>query len=271
MSQEWTTQNELADRIEASRRVAEEGTQARIGGVEIEGVALTQAPRLDESDNFQRMADRLEISEQVVEKLRARGEFHLETLLVQTLDQFVALGGLDGMMIASDEGLVVAQSSAANRADILAAVGSLFENTVKRAQSEGLIESVEEMTLRGFGGEQIVVRYFPGVEKRFFLIAYSREPRSYRRVTARALKICGDLLLHARRPRPKAARPVPTAEAENTVNVAATETAAAVPPSAETQLVEAAAPLPVAPPAADPASAPTESAPPEVRIEAPQQ
>ena len=177
-------------------------SENRIGSVDLDDVFLTQAPHLEDSDDFKRMGDRLQVSEEVFASLQKRSDFHLEDLLTETLDGLVAGGNLDGMMIASDEGFVIAQSSEVDQGEILAAMGSLFESTVTRAQNESLIKSVEEMTLRGFDGEQIIVRYFPDLEREYFLVAHSAKHCAYRRDTTRALKICGELLALALRHSP---------------------------------------------------------------------
>ncbi len=166
----------------------------RISAVELEGVHLIEPPRLDESENFQNMLHRLEAGEQVVDSLRQRGQLRLDVLLTAELDRLVNQCGLTGMMIASDDGFPIAQSSAMAQSETLAAIGCLFHLTVRRTQAEGVVEKVEEMTLRGFSGEQVVVRFFTGLDQRYFLVAYAKQPCSHRRATARALKYCGDLL-----------------------------------------------------------------------------
>lgn len=186
---------------------------SRVGGVEIENVALTQAPQLDNSSDFRQMTERLVVSQVVVESMQARGDLRLDEMLTEMLDQLVAEGKVDGLMIGSEEGFVVAQSARMQQPEVLAAIGALFEQTVRRVQQERIVESMEEMVLRGFSGEQVVMRYFPGMEKRFFLVSLAKEPCAYRRVTTRALKRCGDLLARALglRParRPAVAVPAP--------------------------------------------------------------
>ena len=165
----------------------------RLGWVDLEKVALPATPQLAESDAYRQMRDKLDSSEAVVREHEARGAIHLEAQLTAILDALVTSGGMDALMIGSDDGLLVAQSSSASKGEILAAISSLFEQTVSRAQREGLVSRVEEMTLRGFAGEQLIVRYFPGLP-RFFLIAYAARKCTYRRTTNLALRRCGDLL-----------------------------------------------------------------------------
>ncbi len=194
----------------------------RTGAVELADIALTQEPDLAGSADFQSIEGRLKQSEEIVNAIRARGDFPLGELLTQALETIVAQSGLDGMMIASEEGLAVAQSQAVGDSDILAAIGCLFDSTVRRAHAEALIESVEEMTLRGEAGEQIIVRYFPGMERRFVLVAYSRQPCAHRRATARALKQCGELLalaVHGPNPKRRARRaPKPVSVSQEELN-----------------------------------------------------
>ena len=166
----------------------------RIGGVELDDIALIQEPHLEQSTQFHEMSERLRDSEAIVEALRKRGEWPLDKLLTDALDSLVASSRLDGMMIATDEGFPVATSRCSDQGEVLAAICCLFATTVRRTQSEGLIECVEEMTLRGFGNEQIIMRFLPGLDKRYFLVAWSTKKCSHRRATATALKTCARLL-----------------------------------------------------------------------------
>lgn len=152
---------------------------------------------LDSSAGYQGIEGRLEQSQAVVDAMRARGDLPLGELLTRALEAIVSRSGLDGMMIASEDGLPVAVSHESCRSELLAAIGCLFDSTVQRAQGEGLMHAVEEMTLRGHGGEQIVVRYFTTAGRRFVLVAYSSQPCAYRRATAKALAESSDLLARA--------------------------------------------------------------------------
>jgi hypothetical protein len=169
-------------------------TATRIGSVEMDDVRLIAAPSLEESGDYRRMSDRLQVSEAVIDSLRERGDLRLDELLTQALDGLVGEGKVEGLLIGSEDGFVVAQSTRLDRGELLAVVGILFESAVRRIQEERLIDAVEEMGARGAGGEQVILRYFPGMERRFFLLAYSRQPAAYRRTTARALRICGEIL-----------------------------------------------------------------------------
>jgi predicted regulator of Ras-like GTPase activity (Roadblock/LC7/MglB family) len=190
---------EIEARLAASRQVAEAGPTARIGGVEMDEVHLIPEPHLEASGAFREMTDRIQVSAAVVDSLRKRGDPQLDRLLTATLDELVAAGQLEGLLIGSDDGLVVAQSTRLASADLLAVVGILFEATVRRLEDEKMIEAVEEMSARGVQGEQVVLRYFPGLGRRFFLLAYAREQTAYRRTTTRALRRCGELLARSAR------------------------------------------------------------------------
>ena len=169
----------------------------RLGSVEMTDVQLLPEPKLQESDAFQKMSDRLQRSEAVVDALRERGDPRLDAILTETLDRLVAEGRIDGLLIGSEDGFVVAQSTRLDRGELMAVVGVLFEMTVRRLQEEDIIPSVQEMSARGGRGEQIVLRFFPELSRRMFLLAYSRTPAAYRRTTSRALKRCGEILARA--------------------------------------------------------------------------
>lgn len=166
----------------------------RPGAVEMDGIQLIPEPVLEASEPYRQMTDRLRASEAIVESMRRRGAVATDVLLTEALDTLVREGQVDGLLVGSEDGFVIARSSGLDGADILAVIGTVFEYVVRRVQSEGMMVRVDEMSARGAAGEQIVMRYFPGAESRFFLLAYSRQPATYRRTMARALKRCGDIL-----------------------------------------------------------------------------
>lgn len=166
----------------------------RIGSVDLDQITLIQEPRLEESTQFHEMSERLRDSETIFNALRKRGDWPLDRLLTEALNALVTSSRLKGMMIATDEGFPVATSEASDQGEVLAAICCLFATTVRRTQNEGLIPSVGEMTLRGFAGEQIIMRFLPGLDKRYFLVAWSTGKCSHRRATASALKTCTRLL-----------------------------------------------------------------------------
>ena len=170
-----------------------EKSPSRTGWVDLDQVGLVNQPPAEPSAEFARMQDTIEQSQQVFANSEARREVRVEAQLTAVLDRLVAEGGLGGLMISSDDGLLVAQNAAMANGEILAAISSLFDLTVSRAQRENIIGCVEEMTLRGQAGELVVVRRFPDLP-RFLLIAYAPRRCTYRRLTAQALKLCSPLL-----------------------------------------------------------------------------
>ena len=114
--------------------------------------------------------------------------------ITSRLEELLILGKLDGITIASSDGLVIAESTSLPNGEIMAAIGAVFESVVDRARHAGIIADVDEMTLLGSDGEMAIVRYFPNLGQRFFLIAYARKRCTYRRITSLAVKKCGPLL-----------------------------------------------------------------------------
>ena len=78
----------------------------RIGGVELDDIALIQEPHLEESTQFHEMSERLRDSEAIVEALRKRGEWPLDKLLTDALDSLVASSRLDVAHYFVDEAQV---------------------------------------------------------------------------------------------------------------------------------------------------------------------
>lgn len=152
---------------------------------------------LEASEYYREVGAKAELSVAVVQKIHEEqaaepeGFAHAVTRL---LHELLELGKLDGLTIASSDGLVIAEASRLENGEIMAAIGAVFEYVADRAQHAGIVTAVDEMTLLGTKGEMAVVRYFPGLDRRFFLMAYARERCTYRRVTGLALKRCGLLL-----------------------------------------------------------------------------
>ncbi|MCC6235192.1 MAG: hypothetical protein IT580_21290 [Verrucomicrobiales bacterium] len=182
-------------------------TAPRPGGVEMDDVSLIAAPSLEESGDFQRMNDRLRASEAIVESLRERGSVPKDQLLTVALDRLVEEGSVEGLVVGSDDGFVVARSSQLETADFLAVVGTVFEFVAGRIHSGRLMGNVEEFMARGSGGEMLVMRYLPGLGSRFFVVAFSRQPATYRRTMARALRVCAEILSPGGGDAPKSRRP----------------------------------------------------------------
>lgn len=197
-----------------------EGSWARTGPVELDAVDLIRVPELASSGGFQRMNERLRASEAIFASHRDDSPVSLDAQLTAHLDQWVDEGQVEGLLIGSEDGFVVARSSRLEGADLLAVVGTVFEFVARRIQAENLIEAIEEFAARGSDGAQIIMRYFPGMGTRFFLVAYARQPATYRRTMARALKRCGEILAartgtpipSQRRSRSRATPPSPSHE-----------------------------------------------------------
>lgn len=166
----------------------------RLGEVELDSVGMTRNPELDESADFKEMSNRLEVSEQIFENLKNRSDFHLEALLTQTLNYMVDSGPLDGLLIASSEGFVIAQSAGMAKPVSVAAIGALCETIMRRVESERLILPVKELVLNGVRGDTLVVRLVEQAGVNRFLVAWSRTPCRYKLYLDRAEELCGKLL-----------------------------------------------------------------------------
>ena len=82
--------------------------EQRVGWVDLGRVHLPETAPLEESAAYQQMQQRLASSEAVLKANEARSDLRLEEQLTNILDELVAGGGIDGMMIGSDDGLLVA-------------------------------------------------------------------------------------------------------------------------------------------------------------------
>ncbi len=152
---------------------------------------------IESSSYYQKEAARATRIEGVIERDKTEkksGRSEFSALITSLLEEFLDLGKLDGLTIVTDEGLVVAQTCSFNDADVMAAIGSVFEYVAQRAEDAKIVSIVDEMVIKGFDGELAVVRYFPNLEHRFFLMAYARQSCAYRKVTNLVLKRCGQLL-----------------------------------------------------------------------------
>lgn len=159
------------------------------------GVSVFPGVDLDRTDYYREAGERAEISEELIRKhLEEQEHGGFAAAITAALEEYLALGKLDGLTIASDEGLVIAETHRLENADIMAAIGSVFEYVADRAQHAGIVSGVTEMSLLGTDNELAVVRYFPNLGRRFFLMAYARHRCSYKRVMNLALKKCGTLL-----------------------------------------------------------------------------
>ena len=159
------------------------------------GFSVFPGVDLDRTDYYREAGERAEISEELIRKhLEEQEHGGFAVAITAALEEYLALGKLDGLTIASDEGLVIAETHRLENADIMAAIGAVFEYVADRAQHAGIVSGVTEMSLLGTDNELAVVRYFPNLGRRFFLMAYARHRCSYKRVMNLALKKCGTLL-----------------------------------------------------------------------------
>ena len=157
-------------------------------------LASWQAKELLSGEGFAEMTARRERIDELMERYAANQGAGLSELLTVVLDDWVGSSKVDGLMIATDDGLMVAKSSVGRAGEHMAAVAAMFEDIVKRIQDGVIVKSVRELTLRGADGELVVVRNFDGLDGRFFLLAYAAKQVTYRMVTNRVLKEAGVLL-----------------------------------------------------------------------------
>lgn len=101
-----------------------EPSSLRVGGVDLEKVELIRSPDLEESPKYRSLTRQLDSSQQVHETLKRRGMVPLERRLREVLDQGGARGRLEGALVSSREGLVVAESSGISHTDLLACLGA---------------------------------------------------------------------------------------------------------------------------------------------------
>ena len=96
----------------------------RVGGVDLEKVELIRSPDLEQSPKYRSLTRQLDSSQQVHETLKRRGMVPLERRLREVLDRGVVRGRLEGALVASREGLVVAESSNIPHTELLACLGA---------------------------------------------------------------------------------------------------------------------------------------------------
>lgn len=167
------------------------------GGVEDKNPAKVFGIDIEAGDYYREANERIDNTNELIkrhEELTDSDQNGFSNTITSLLERFLALGKLDGLTIASEDGLIIAETHNLQNADIMVAIGSMFEYVAQRAQDTGIVIKVDEMTLYGTGGELAVVRYFPNLKRRFFLMAYAKKTCSYRRITNLALKQCGVLL-----------------------------------------------------------------------------
>ncbi|MCF6312681.1 MAG: hypothetical protein L3J39_09550 [Verrucomicrobiales bacterium] len=148
-----------------------------------------------EAGNYYREAsERLDRTSDLIkqhEKIAVDNQRGFSENITALLEKFLTLGKLDGLTIASEDGLIIAETHNLENAEVMVAIGSIFEYAAQRAQDSNIVNTVDEMTICGIDGELAVVRYFPNLKRRFFLMAYAKKHCTYRRITNLALKQCG--------------------------------------------------------------------------------
>lgn len=152
---------------------------------------------IEAGDYFREASKRSDHTSELIREHKEADEKDLggfSHVITSLLEELLSLGKLDGLTIATEEGLIIAETNRLPSSEIMVAIGSMFEYVAQRAQDTGIVSKVDEMSVCGLEGELAVVRYFPNLERRFFLMAYARKHCTYRRITNLALKRCGNLL-----------------------------------------------------------------------------
>jgi len=157
-------------------------------------LATWKGTDLLKSEGFAEMTARRERIEELLERYSSTHGAGLSECLTVILDDWVKNSKIDGLMIATDDGLMVAKNSVGEAGEHMAAVAALFDTIVQRIQDGMIVKNVRELTLRGADGELVVVRNFDGLDARFFLLAYASTQVTYRMVTNKILKEAGILL-----------------------------------------------------------------------------
>lgn len=169
----------------------------RIGAVETP--VLEKSPdAIFESPTLHDMRVRLRESTRTALRNDRRGLVHLErdltALLTQIADEYL----LRALMIASEDGLVIAKASnqglEQTQEDALAAFSALCNGVGERAVRDSLLDSVDEITLRAPDRAHISIRSLRVGPMRLLLIAATRAHSPAKFVTDQALAQCGALL-----------------------------------------------------------------------------
>ncbi len=167
---------------------------AKIGKVVLDDRYLDTPANPLETPGVKEFQDRIERSRRVAEQFTEENPFlnenHLRAVLQNALDR----SQLAGILIATRDGLVIAQVSREASHDHLPIIGALIEETTRRAEAEGIIGRMDELLFRGAGGELVAVRYFRETGQDFFLLVHAPRRCAYRRETNRILRECGPLL-----------------------------------------------------------------------------
>ncbi len=166
----------------------------RESGVDPDSLRALPTAHLEPGVVHNEMHARLDHSAVIMDRYSPERMQFLARDLSAVLEASLADGKLDALLVATDDGLVVAESHRMEQGEVLAAISTLCENIASRLQREGVLTEIEEMSIRGSRGEQLIVRYFPGDGQRYFLLGFSRRLVPYRRAMTVTLRKCAGLL-----------------------------------------------------------------------------
>ncbi|MCB9778767.1 MAG: hypothetical protein H6742_09410 [Alphaproteobacteria bacterium] len=111
--------------------------------------------------------------------------------IVELLRGAGAEGDFPVALVCTDQGLLVAASAEHQLLDDLAALTTLADDVIRRAERDTAMGAVDEVTLRSREAHRVVVRPLDaGPEVRLFLVCEVPRGRSWRRITNR---LCRDL------------------------------------------------------------------------------
>lgn len=113
----------------------------------------------------------------------------LEQRIVDLLSEANAAGGYHMSLVCTEQGLLVAASSASSATEDLAALAGLFDDVVERARRDLSLPDVDEVTLRaGANGRYVIRPLIVGAGHRMFLFVQAPAERPWRRTTANLVR-----------------------------------------------------------------------------------
>ncbi len=161
---------------------------------EEDNLAQWQGENFLNSDGFAEMETRRSRVEKLLQHKEDSQNEGLSDFLTMIMDDWVDLSHIDGMMIATSDGLMVAQTTEGKAKENMAAIAALFEGFASRIQCGSIVDEVSELSLRGSKGELIVISHFENLQHDFFLITYASKQVDHWFINKRVLKECGVLL-----------------------------------------------------------------------------
>lgn len=168
-------------------------TRSIIGAVEEPRLVTASPKTLKESPTYQAMEKRLHESARIAILNDQRSLCHLEQELTAILTDLAQNHRLDGLMVASSDGLAIAKSEKLEQDTVFAAIAALCDGICTRVRREPSLELVDEITLRSRNGARLMIRSFAGMEGKFLLVA-SATHSIPRWVIDEAIDECGTLL-----------------------------------------------------------------------------